>query len=100
LRSILCAPLKIKGETTGVIYADNRIASGIFSDADRDLLAGFADQAAVAIDNARLFHEMAGMTRLMDSVFASIASGVITIDAADRIALFNRAAEHILGVSA
>lgn len=56
LRSILCAPLKIKGETIGVLYADNRIASGIFSDADRDLLAGFADQAAVAIDNARLFH--------------------------------------------
>lgn len=100
LRSILCAPLKIKGETTGVIYADNRIASGIFSDADRDLLAGFADQAAVAIDNARLFHEMAGMKRLMDSVFASIASGVMTIDATDRISLFNRAAEHILGVSA
>src|SRR5690606_14218421 len=54
LRSILCAPLKIKGETTGVIYVDSRIASGIFGDADRDMLAGFADQAAVAIDNARL----------------------------------------------
>lgn len=99
LRSILCVPLKIKGETTGVIYADNRIASGIFSDADRDLLAGFADQAAVALDNARLFHEVAGMKQLMDSVFASIASGVVTIDAGDRIALFNRAAERILGVA-
>lgn len=100
LRSILCAPLKIKGETTGVIYADNRVASGIFGDADRDLLAAFADQAAVAIDNARLFHEVAGMKRLMDSVFASIASGVITIDANDRIALYNRAAERILGLPA
>lgn len=100
LRSILCAPLKIKGQTTGVIYADNRIASGIFGDADRDLLAAFADQAAVAIDNARLFQEVAEMKRLMDSVFASIASGVITIDAEDRIALYNRAAERILGAPA
>lgn len=100
LRSILCAPLKIKGETTGVIYADNRIASGIFSDADRDLLAGFADQAAVAIDNARLFHEVVGVKRLLDNVFASIAGGVITIDEDDRIAFTNRAAEQILGVSA
>lgn len=98
LRSILCAPLKIKGITIGVIYADNRVASGIFSDADRDLLAGFADQAAVAIDNARLFHEIAGMKHLMDNVFASIAGGVITIDENDRIALLNRAAGHILGL--
>lgn len=98
LRSILCAPLKLKGETIGVIYADNRIASGIFSDADRDLLAAFADQAAVAIHNARLFHEVAGMKQLMDNVFASISSGVVTIDEHNRIALYNRAAERILGV--
>ena len=97
LRSILCAPLKIKGETIGVLYADNRVASGIFSDADRDLLAGFADQAAVAIDNARLFQEVTGMKELMDNVFASIASGVVTIDETGRIALYNRAAERILG---
>ena len=100
LRSIVCAPLKTKGNTTGVIYADNRVASGIFSDTDRDLLAAFADQAAVAIDNARLFHEVADMKHLMDNVFASIAGGVITIDEHDRITLFNRAAERILGVSA
>ena len=100
LRSILCAPLKIKGETIGVIYADNRVASGIFGDADRDLLAGFADQAAVAIDNARLFRTVTEFKQLLDNVFASIASGVITIDATDRIALYNRAAERILGVPA
>lgn len=100
LRSIVCAPLKIKGKTTGVIYADNRVASGIFGDADRDLLAAFADQAAVAIDNARLFDEVASIKHLMDNVYASITSGVITIDENDRIALFNRAAERILGISA
>jgi PAS domain S-box-containing protein len=106
LRSILCVPLKIKETITGVIYADNRVASGIFVDDDRDLLASFANQAAVAIDNARLFRqirnhlaEITEMKDLMDNVFASIASGVITIDESDRIALYNRAAERILGVS-
>lgn len=98
LRSILCAPLKLKGHTIGVIYTDNRVASGIFSDADRDLLAGFADQAAVAIDNARLFRAVTEIKQLLDNVFASIASGVITIDAADKMALYNHAAELILGV--
>jgi len=107
LRSILCVPLKIKDSITGVIYADNRIAAGIFGDSDRDLLAAFANQAAVAIENARLFREIRNnlaeiteMKELMDNVFASIASGVITIDEEDRIALYNQAAERILGVPA
>ncbi len=54
LRSILCVPLKVKSELIGVIYTDNRIRTGIFSESDRDLLLAFADQAAVAIENARL----------------------------------------------
>ena len=107
LRSILCVPLKNKDTVIGVVYADNRVAAGIFSDADRDMLAAFANQAAVAIENARLFREIRNhlaeimeMKALMDNVFASIASGVITIDKDDRIELYNRAAEQILGMNA
>jgi len=105
LRSILCVPLKIKETTIGVLYADNRIVSGVFTDSDRDLLATFANQAAVAIENARLFHQIRAqlghiteITNLMNDVFDSIASGVITIDESDFISLYNRAAERILGV--
>ncbi len=107
LRSILCVPLKVRNTITGVIYADNRIAAGIFRDEDRDLLSNFANQAAVAIENARLFaqirlqlKEITEIKNLMDDVLASIASGVITLDTDDRILLFNRAAEQILGVAA
>jgi adenylate cyclase len=57
LRSILCVPLRVKRKTIGVIYADNRVKSGLFSARDRDILLAFADQAAVAIENARLFSE-------------------------------------------
>ncbi len=106
LRSILCVPLKVKGEITGVMYADNRIRSGIFTDAKRNLLNAFANQAAVAIENARLFElvrrtldEVTALKNLMDNVFSSIASGVITSDVQDRILLCNRAAEAILGQS-
>lgn len=98
LRSILCVPLAIKGTPTGVIYVDNRIASGIFGEVEKDVLASFANQAAVAIANARLFQEIDDMKQLMDSVLASIASGVITIDDRGHIAFYNRAAERILGV--
>jgi adenylate cyclase len=107
LRSILCVPLRVKGKITGVIYADNRIKTGLFTDADHRLLSAIADQSAVAIENARLFQnikhnleEITNMKNLMDNIFASIASGVITTDTQDKITLFNRAAESILGVPA
>jgi PAS domain S-box-containing protein len=107
LRSILCVPLRVKAELIGVIYADNRIRTGIFSEANRDLLLAFADQAAVSIENARLFSslkrtlaEVTELKNLMDDVFASIVSGVITADVQDQITLCNRAAASILGRTA
>jgi adenylate cyclase len=100
LRSILCVPLKVKDKVTGVIYADNRIKAGLFTERDRDLLAAFADQAAMAIENARLFESVVMAKSLMDNIFASIASGVITTDVMDKIILFNRAAASILSVPA
>ncbi len=98
LRSILCVPLRVKDKVTGVIYADNRIKAGLFGDRHRDLLTAFANQAAIAIENARLFANVVNAKNLMDNIFASITSGVITTDVQDKITLFNRAAERILGV--
>jgi adenylate cyclase len=104
LRSILAVPLKVKGEQTGVIYADNRAKEGLFSERERNLLAAFANQAAVALENARLFasvrktlDEVTELKTLMEDVFASIDSGVLTADIRDQITLCNRAAGDILG---
>lgn len=104
LRSILCVPLKAKEKVTGVIYADNRIKTGIFTEAKRNLLSVFANQAAVAIENARLFasvqrtlNEVTELKILMDNLLASITSGVITADNRNRVLLANKASETILG---
>jgi len=104
MRSILCVPLKVKNDLIGVIYADNRIRSGIFTEASRSLLISFANQVAIAIENARLFtslrHTLAEVTELknlMDNIFSSIASGVITADIQDQITLCNKAEEAIIG---
>ncbi len=99
LRSIVCVPLKFKGVVTGVIYVDNRIRTGLFTEKERDLLASFSNQAAIAIENARQFQEVTELKNLLDNVFSSIASGVITTDVQDMIILCNRAAERILGRS-
>lgn len=107
LRAILCVPLMVKTTLIGVIYADNRIRSGIFTQNELNLLSALANQAAVAIENARLFAsvraalaEVTGLKNLMDNIFSSIASGVITTASDDKVLLCNRAAEMILGRSA
>jgi PAS domain S-box-containing protein len=103
LRSILAVPLKVRDSVIGVVYCDNRIIEGIFKPHDLNLLEAFANQAGVAIENARLFEDLrariAQVTEardLMTRVFDSIVSGVITISRDDRITDSNAAAESIL----
>lgn len=55
LRSIICIPLTLRDRVTGVLYADNRFEQGVFDQESVDLVASFANFAAIAIDNARHF---------------------------------------------
>ncbi|MCA9986025.1 MAG: GAF domain-containing protein [Anaerolineales bacterium] len=55
LRSIMVAPLRARDRVIGAAYVDNRLLSGVFEQADLDLLMAFANQAAMALENARLF---------------------------------------------
>ncbi len=58
LRSIMCVPLISRGDTIGAIYVENRSIRGRFSQDDAIPLVLFANQAAVAIENARLFQTL------------------------------------------
>lgn len=106
LRSILAVPLRVRGEVIGVVYCDNRIISGLFQASDRDILTAFADQAAVALENARLFEStreqlnyISEMRALLENIFDSITSGVITVDVSGIVLTGNSAAAHILGIN-
>ncbi len=55
LRAILCAPLMTKGRLIGALYVDTSMRKGNFTPADRDLLMAVAGQAAIALENARLY---------------------------------------------
>ena len=57
LRSIMCAPLKIKQNVVGALYVDNRSLKGNFEQKDLDLLETICAQAAIAIENAQLVEE-------------------------------------------
>lgn len=60
-RSILCAPLKKGDRVIGAIEALNKL-EGSFTENDLRLLIGVADQAAVAIENARLYQQVKRQT--------------------------------------
>jgi class 3 adenylate cyclase len=105
LRSILAVPLNVSGSTIGVVYVDNRIMDGVFTEREMSLLEAFANQAAVALRNAQLFEtarqQLAQITTLRDllsNMFASIDSGLITLDGADVVTGINRATAVLIGV--
>lgn len=58
LRSILCIPLMVRGEAQGVLYADNRITQNVFRQEEIPLLTAFGTQAAIAIENARVYGQV------------------------------------------
>jgi PAS domain S-box-containing protein len=104
LRSVLCVPLKDKaGKVVGAVYVDNRLLAGIFDRGILSILVGFANQMAVAVENARLFMQgqanldnITELNEVRENVFGSIESGVITTDSVNAIRTINNAAAKIL----
>lgn len=60
IRSSMGAPLMTKGEVIGVLYVDNLSLPNVFGEDDVRFLSAFASQAAVAIENARLYERLEG----------------------------------------
>jgi transcriptional regulator with GAF, ATPase, and Fis domain/tetratricopeptide (TPR) repeat protein len=58
LRSVLAVPLIVKGDAVGTIYVDHRLRKGVFGDDELAMVMDFADQGAIAIENARLVSEL------------------------------------------
>ena len=106
IRSIICAPLVVRNTCIGAVYIDHRTTSNLFDSKHRELLLAFCHQAAIAIDNARLFADLTSAMQKVnqdkqyrDNIFASIANGVITTDSSGAITMFNVAAGHILNLN-
>ena len=62
-KAILCVPMKAKGKVIGVLQAINPVGRDTFSANDQALFETFADQAAIAIENAQLHGEIVKQER-------------------------------------
>ena len=98
-------PLRYEGRLTGFMALGLRRSGEPYTSDDLDFLTTVAGQSTLALENARLFANLRRtldqtleMKNLMDDIFASIATGVITTDLGRKITLFNQAAVNILGI--
>ena len=71
-----------------------------FYSQDLDLLMTLANQAGIAIKNARLYAQVVLANEYIENIVATIESGVVAITSAGRVAMFNRAAERLTGLAA
>ena len=91
-------PLIVRKRVIGVIFIF-RNYPGVFSSNDTALLQSFADQAAIAVQNAQLYTQISREKQRMDAMLDSAADGIIIITPAHRIERCNLAMARMLGAS-
>jgi GAF domain-containing protein len=77
-RAVLCVPITLRGDPLGVLFLANYLEGHAFTTDHRNLVTELATQAAVAIDNARLFKDREDVT------FQSLVALANAVDAKDR----------------
>ncbi len=98
--SVLTVPVTTRdGRRVGVMQALNHQDRSSFGEDELERMSAFAAQAAIAIENATLFAEVATERNYNESILRSMSSGVVTLDRNARVAKLNAAACTILGVS-
>ncbi len=90
MHSFLGMPITSRGATVGLLYLTNKLEAGQFSDEDQRLVEMFALHAGIAIENARLLHQVQGLAvvderdrisrDLHDSVIQSIYAQTLALD--------------------
>ena len=89
-------PLAAHGQVIGVIFIFRNYAD-LFTPNDRVLLQSFADQAAIAVFNARLYTQVSYEKQRLDALLDSAADGILILNADLTIERVNDAFERIYG---
>jgi PAS domain S-box-containing protein len=96
--AIIIAPLISREKVIGVMNLwRDRTASGPFTQRDLDFLVGLARQAAIAIENARLFDEVQRQKQYSEAVVQNSPVAIVTIDLNANVTGWNPAAETLFG---
>lgn len=89
--------MKLKEKVIGVLTFISDERARVFSHRDFALAQGIANQAAVAIDNARLFEKVERSERLYRTILESSADAIVSLGPDLTIIAWSRGAEQIFG---
>jgi PAS domain S-box-containing protein len=96
LKQVIALPMIMRGEIVGVIYIF-RTYEGQSDANDRMVLQSFADQAAVAVHNAKMYQSVSAEQQRLAAILDNSADGIMILDPLRRIIRFNKALARICG---
>lgn len=97
LRHVNALAMTYHGTHIGVILVFRAAVNVAFSDEEQHSLVAFANQAAIAVTNARLFQSLVREKQHLAAIVEQSIDGVMILDARWRIVTFNRALEQFTG---
>jgi PAS domain S-box-containing protein len=99
VRSLLCLPLTKQAKLVGVLYLENNVAASVFTPARITVLKLLASQAAISLENARLYGELTMSEERWRKLFESVPVGVNMVGLDRRYVAANRAFQRMTGYS-
>ncbi|MBD2068016.1 AAA family ATPase [Leptolyngbya sp. FACHB-671] len=99
-QSLLCLPLLNQSQLVGVLYLENQLATGVFTPDRSQLLNLLSTQAAIAIENAKLYSKLRASESRMAQFLEAVPVGITVVDAAGHPYYFNQQAVQLLGKGA
>ena len=97
VRSVLCLPLLGSGKLQGVLYLENNFAPGVFTATHLEVLKLLASHAAVSLENARLYRELAARESRIRRLVESDVIGIVFWDVSGQLLDANDAFLRMLG---
>ena len=97
LRSILCLPLINQGKLTGILYLENNLTPRVFTPDRVALLKVLASQAAISLENSRLYRDVADREGKIRRLVDANIIGIFIADREGRILEANDAFLRIVG---
>jgi PAS domain S-box-containing protein len=96
-RSLLCLPLLNQSQLVGVLYLENQLATGAFTPDRMQVLKLLSTQAAISIENAKLYSKLRASESKMTQFLEAIPVGIGIIDANGRPYYANQRGIQLMG---
>ena len=96
-RSLLCLPLLNQSKLVGILYLENQLATGAFTPERSQVLNLLSTQAAISIENAKLYSKLRTSESRIAQFLEAVPVGIGVVDATGRPCYSNQKSVQLLG---